>query len=835
MAYYRPYTETSHESGSPDSDSDSESQSSSGSSEDSIARGLDDPRYAIIRAAGPSLSDANAQLYYQKSGDNNYYDWEPPTTSSNTSLSVLGPAAPKTAGTQSSLFSFRSENRDTNVYPQSTYFSLMTPRTYRNVTQVQIVNINFPYFLNTIPDASQLYVQVAKYVASNNNFTYASCYSCIGNFGIKGVTSAINGGSFTEVGRINPVTKSMPLVHTFSLSAGNYSGASLAGEMEKQMNLTPPFRIISYATHRQIFKATKTADHLFTNGGQWYNSITTKSYVRNPTRDLILKDFLPTVVLENPAQPSEREIFVAYFYPVLKQALSSQFDSKFLDFGTYDPGSVEQRVLQTYEGLSSSLYYDLTYANRDLLKNIRRIHTFEYYPINTYRWSHDPLTQKMNVIHTDIHPALQKDIHETLTDSRLQEMGSRGYTFGTYRQAQSRSSHISCVVGSLADSLNKSLKELGVVPLSADALANPDTVIRTSPKSVLAEKEEDLFALTENTVVHTLANPNTARSFPASFGTIPLKHLLQDISTDAHGIGFTQPYAQSLRNLNAKCTVTRAGGYITSTYTGVDVSCTDFTSLYSTFLNYYSTNTGLSADIQTIEQKALQNTSNYVHTHYEKVLPPALLANNAYLNNAGTGGVQFNVSKTVHYASTPADVEGRDLRAADASACCAILNATLSSFYGCLPANYLINTAFYKLGFGIKDIFQFYSTNSLNISPSTHNLFLQLNLEIPLNNMDIAGKEDYAISNETNSEYKLMLGKLLTKGSSPGAITQTIVQVPAKFSPSPLASLDHFTFKFFLDDMVPLNVLYPFQVTGTDWDAVIQIDEQVAILPPLSA
>ena len=76
-----------------------------------------------------------------------------------------------------------------------------------------------------------------------------------------------------------------------------------------------------------------------------------------------------------------------------------------------------------------------------------------------------------------------------------------------------------------------------------------------------------------------------------------------------------------------------------------------------------------------------------------------------------------------------------------------------------------------------------------------------------------------------------MLGKILTKGSTPGAIATTIIQVPAKFDQSPLGSLDHFSFRFFLDDMVPLDLLYPFKTTGTDWDGVIQIDEQLGTLP----
>jgi hypothetical protein len=217
---------------------------------------------------------------------------------------------------------------------------------------------------------------------------------------------------------------------------------------------------------------------------------------------------------------------------------------------------------------------------------------------------------------------------------------------------------------------------------------------------------------------------------------------------------------------------------------------------------------------------------------YNTVLPSNILANNAYLNNKGTGGVTFYGGKLIHLASTPADLEAHRLAPADIS-CCAILNATLNNFYGCLPANYVINTVSYKLGLGTSNLLNFYVTEGLNNITTTRNIYLQMNLEQPLNRLDVGGKENYNISNETTSSYHLMMGKIPSRNAalSPGSIMTTIIQAPAKFDTVPLASLDHFTFRFFLDDMVPLDLLYPFKVSGTDWDAVIQIDEQVGTLP----
>jgi hypothetical protein len=307
------------------------------------------------------------------------------------------------------------------------------------------------------------------------------------------------------------------------------------------------------------------------------------------------------------------------------------------------------------------------------------------------------------------------------------------------------------------------------------------------------------------------------RSFPASLGWTTLAQLVQDASNAAVAVpgtrAFTAPYLQQLQSLNRVSS--------------------NFPRLYSTFLNSYSTNVGHATVLSEIQAQGLALTSNYVNKKYASVFPPILLQNNAYMNGKGTGAVTFYSSKNIHYASTPDDRNGRDLTIInnDASGCCSYMTAAIQNFYSCLPAEYVSNTAFYKMGYGINDILSFYSTNTLTKNVNTHNVYIQLNEEYSLNNMDVAGTENVNISNETTSEYSKVFGKILMQGLTAGQTAQTIVQNPALFPSSPLASLDHFSFNFLLDTMVPLNKLYPFVTTGTDWSAIIQIDEAVAVLP----
>jgi len=826
MSYYRPFTtNTNNVNTDVESDTDSTVSSEDGFL-DTIGQRLDDPRYAIIRAAGPTFDTVPEQLFYQSlqhkpqnvigyayTDDDNNNTYDP---SNNIPLNVpLRPFIPANTTTRTTLFSFTSANRDMNVYPLSTFFTLKTPRTYKNITNIQFVQINFPYFLNSVPDASGLYANFARYVASNTGFSFANCYACLGNAGGgRGITTSINGGSFSEAGRTNPVANSNALVHTFTIRGGDYDSISMANEMDKQMNTTPPFNIISYTEHRQLFLETGSIAHLFNDPGRWYYSYATGQFVRNASKSIIINDYLPNANITG-FVPTEKEIFVAYFYPVLKAALQTHYDGKFLNFGAYSSGEVHGRVLNSFEGLASTLYYEVCYTNVSVLKSIRRMNTFEYNPINSYNYTYSPANSKMIVSHTDLHPSIQKDIQTFQQTSKTAAAAAIGLTNRDLLTLSTTIQSSTTKVADLSRQLQAALVGVGVPinSLTTEALANPQTPIFTQIRSALqpnqmTDSDDALIALAAGQTPSLSPPAFINRSFPASFGWSTIQHLVGDI-TNAVNVApgsraFTAPYLAQIQTMG------------------------DVPALYSTFVNYYSTNTGALTTSATIQTRVAAATSNYVHTKYGTVFPPALLENNNYLTGRGTGAVTFYGSKSIHYQSTPDESNGRSFRnTADPSGCCVYVNAAITNFYSCLPAEYVVNTPFYKLGYGFADILSFYSTNSISGTTAKNNIYLQLNTEQSLNNMDTAGTENYNITNETTGEYRKVFGKLLTQGSTNGQITQTIVQIPATFPLAPLASLDHFSFNFFLDTMVPLNRLYPFVSANNDWNAIIQIDELV--------
>ena len=81
------------------SDSDSDDSDSSTSTGNSIARGLDDPRYAILKLAGPPLDTPTSQLFYEHGPPliGSVYEPMPAMDASNNVIEYKSPLPPTSA------------------------------------------------------------------------------------------------------------------------------------------------------------------------------------------------------------------------------------------------------------------------------------------------------------------------------------------------------------------------------------------------------------------------------------------------------------------------------------------------------------------------------------------------------------------------------------------------------------------------------------------------------------------------------------------------------------------------------------------------------------------
>jgi len=858
-SYYAPYESEAESEAESDAErkaisgSDSDSESDAGtevstSTGNSIARGLDDPRYAILKAAGPSLTTTN-QIFYEHGPSllGSAYEPMPLKDASNNVIEYKSPlyGNPKKR-VQSNLFSFKSINRDAEVYPLSTFFTLKTPRTYKNVTQIQIVQINFQYFANSVPDLSGVERQILNYL-STVGFDISACATCFN------ITSSLTGVGFSEVGRTNPVDPGQALVHVAHVSPGNYDAPGLIAELDKQTNKTPPFRIVSYADHRSRFKATRTLTHLFNPPGVWVYNSQTGAFSDSMSHDDLVKSYFPNITVTSTSAPTDQEVFVAYFYPVLKEALQDKFASLFLDLQGQPLQTVRTRVVQHYEGLSSPdyFYYNLCVANVPYLKTFRRSLTFEYYPVHRYAWNHDPYSNRVSVVHTDLHPSLQQDIQMTYNTAFQQELAKLGTTTTTFAATEASLINLTSIVTDLTNQITLALDQVGV-PIgwySIDKYVDVTTLILTTAAipTTYGTVDDQLIALAAGIIQPPTPPPEvllTPRTPPYRPGWMTLADLINEAGpTTLLSSSYDSAYQSSLRALNSSSVVPKVGFSYKTGAQATSVACVDFPSLYSTFQSYASMSQAASAAVTTVHANTLAVTQAYLSTTYGTVLPPLLIQNNAILNGKGPGGVTFYGKQRLISPSGPFDSinQAGSIRTTDSlnalsqaipvnfDSCCGYIIAALANIYSCIPAEYIDSVAvFQKAGFR-GNILNYYSTIASNGALLRSNVYLQLNTQQTMNNMDVAKTEQYNISNETTGEHKVVLGKLLTEGTGLSDITQTIVQLPAKFE-TPLGALDHLSFTLLLDTLIPIATLFPFPLEGSEWNGILQIDEEVGTL-----
>lgn len=825
--YYQPYLSDEESQESDDSDIDSDSDRSSDTS-DSAAKGLDDPRYAIIKASGPSFKTINEQLLYQKGKDLGS-TYQSDLSANTISNSLLYKDPKKTI--QTTLFSFRSENRDTQIYPTSSDFSIKLPRPYKNVTQIQLVQVSYQYFLNSIVDASGALSSIIAYLSSIGFKDASECLCCFNN-----TASLQNSISFTEIGRTDPLDPSKPLYHLVTARGGRYDHPMLAQEMDYQMNKTPPFNLISYAQHRHQFRASKNLLHLFNEGGRYFHNTFRNEFLSLPTRQDIHNHYFSEYYSHTNHQPTEQETFVAYYYPVLKQVMMSTHDHSFLDIGFDSFETVYDRVVRHFEGLDSTYYYTLIKENINFLKPYREQHTFKYNPIHEYDWNYDEGAKRFVIKHTNLHSSIRKDIAHAHSNHFLQSIHQYSLTVNQHSTLVVQHDRTKAVLTDLQKKMENALTSVGI-PFSLyspDELYNPLHILSTT-NPLLVNPE---YLSETDKVIHDIATGTlTQPVFSGVYSHTPIYNFgwirISDLDSDSQNYlvspaNFNGIYALALHELNNKSIVNeRLGGGYVSSFSGVQFSISNFTNLYSTFVSYHSQYLSQASTLTGVSNTHNTLTKSYVQNKYSGILPDTLLANNAYLGSIGPSAIQFK-NDFIMRGSTPFLSNA----CTSNNPCCIYIERAITNWYGCIPAEYVITTLAHKLGLPITptDIINYLSTLTAETVSTPYNIYLQLNVDRSMNNMDVGMKEDSTITNEPTAESKVVLGKLLTEGSGLSDITQTIIQNPAQFA-TPLGKLDKLHFTMYLDSgLVPIAKIFPFGLAFTEWDAVIQIDEEIGYL-----
>jgi hypothetical protein len=544
---------------------------------------------------------------------------------------------------------------------------------------------------------------------------------------------------------------------------------------------------------------------------------------------------------------------VAYYYPVLKEAMMNETGHPFLDLNGDSYDTAYQRIVQRFEGLDSPYYNTLCALNLAYLIKYRDVHTFKYNLIYKYDWAYDSGMKCFNITHHELHQSITADI--SLRRAEFFMTARDRFDVGStaeYNTLVNEAEQTKAVLTDLEKRLNNALTIMGVTysVYTSAHLYNSSSLIKTfNPTDI-----NPLYLYENDTLLHDIATGKITPPLPPAdtsthsydFGWITIFNLLCQSKHNNTNVNNTYITRIGLMNTASEFNILErvGGGYIPG-FSGQkiepipdsnNVTMSKFEMLYFWFKFYYDMYTTQQGKITNIVNYHTGLINKYVYNKYNNVLPPSLFATavngatgvNTYIGEVGPGKVIFNSNSVLIRGSTPFS---------DASCCtpdnqcCKLLDQVLNTWYSCLPANYVVTTLPWRLGlaFNLDTIVSTINTVTGTTSTTPYNIYIQLNVERSMNNMAVATDENYTITNEPVSESKVVLGKLLTEGAGLSDTIQSIIQSPAQFF-TPLGKLDKLHFTMLLDDLTPLSKLFPFDFAFTDWDGTIQIDEEIHTL-----
>jgi len=755
--------------------------------EDARIRREEDPRYAIYRTTGPNFDTFGEQLDYRIHPHETPYSVSSNITSL-TGLQYLNP--PKTVVT--SLFSVKSINRDISVWPSPFYFSIKTPRVYKNVTKFQLVQISFPNTNDTLGTYSTF---VSSFIEALLDKGLSTC--CIST--CISVTQGVSGSNsigLVEQARLN--VHGHPMLVSLAVPDGRYREEELATGLNFQANNTPPFNLISFEDFKATFQTTHDISVLFNEPGDLFHSaLTARRYV-NPTKETIMNCYYSQAHVDSFFTITDKIAFNAYYYPVLKELMVNPMSAPFVATGLYTFDDIKYRVVQIFEGLDSDFYYEVGRMNRGVLDTFRTYYTFQYKNINKYIWSYNDVARRYSVVHNELHTSIRRDISQQL---------------GRYLESE-----YVCH---------------GLTPFQFKTLKNEHTVTN----AVFQHMQSHLSTVLAN--YHLVSGYQYAGGayHVAAESTFRVEDLQADGDFDSM-FRYTTVFGNQFGNLP-----------------GTRFAFQSFADYHSTLSSYYGKVQSMNSTIQSIHDSAYEKHHRYVAGKYKGILPEYMITNRTYLDGHGVP-VTFGRSKpfmipgdsaierigSALSESNPLSVVslggGGFSTLGDpcdpstcSTSCQTAVREIVQGWYSCLPVQVTVNTLGYRLGLSQLQLTNYQFTSSLlnTLSTQNANYFLQINEEQNFNQMDVAMNENYDKSNETTGQVKLMFAKILTSALGVSEVSQTVIQNPALF-PNTLGKLDKLSFKIYYDDaeLTPAWLLLPFKdLLYNEWDATFQIDEEI--------
>ena len=401
--YYRPYLSDQEES---DSESETESQFSSESESSQSSGGIGSP-LALARAGGPSMLnltnkiDPRIQPQFKNGVQYSLYDM-----SGVSDLPFTGTSFDVETGNQTSILIVNSRDRDRDIYPQPSQFTLRVPRIYKNITSFQILQLKllsaFFYFR---PDKENITLQILE-----------------------------NGRTL-----LNSSNQVVPNTITTTIRTGTYDISTLLSELQTQLNRTPLFFFFPNGISDFILLFAPSGDlGLGFNqpGDTFYDTLRSK-FVTNPTTAIIVSYYFNSQYA-GLSSYTIQQVKYAYYYPVLYECyLDPSFGPTSLNLilvtSTLPSGeTIDQRILYTKQGLDDTVIAELINNNITVLDSYRNLHTFKFSLVNGYICSYETFNNRINISSSNLNTSLVNLINLETSKALAAELNARSMTVADY-------------------------------------------------------------------------------------------------------------------------------------------------------------------------------------------------------------------------------------------------------------------------------------------------------------------------------------------------------------------------------------------------------------------
>ena len=398
-----------------------------------LAEALNAP---LTKPAGPSFVTAKQEDFYASrrlDPRTTYHTYKAPTRS-ELDAQIAYEGADTTSNAQTVIM-LQSRNRDKTIFPVPTQCQLFLPRDYKRVVGFSIAQINltsaFFYF-------SQLKNNVAIQIYEQNQIVY-NCNS----------QPLLTNGDFT------------PRYMTNYIRDGSYNIQQLLNELTIQLNKVPLFYdfINGFSDFLPIFQVNGDYSLNFNYPGDYYYDATNKIYIQNPTRPQITSYYFQSQYA-NLFTYTTQQVRVAYYYPVLKEALldpnTTTTELNFSGTGLSTADTISYLLYQ-FQGINDKIASTVITNNIPWLDNYRVSHTFRYSLVNKYICNYNATNNRVSIISPSLNTSLVNLLNAQYNTYLTQQLAEYKISPAQYNILAAQNTQILSILQSLYDYLQLQL------------------------------------------------------------------------------------------------------------------------------------------------------------------------------------------------------------------------------------------------------------------------------------------------------------------------------------------------------------------------------------------